>query len=364
MHKISEPTLILNETICKDNIWKMVSRVSQWNGDFRPHFKTHQSAVVGEWFRSVGVERITVSSFAMANYFAANGWKDITVALTSTVLNADVINELSSKINLNIIVEDEESIKLLEKQLSYPVGLFIKVDGGYHRTGVDADDLPRIKKLKEPLKESKNLIFMGFLIHAGNTYYARSQEQLEEIVKPQLEKVLALKTFLKDDFPLLQISWGDTPSCSMYSGFYGIDEFRPGNFVYYDYTQVQIGSCELKDIAVCMAVPVLALHPERNEIVVHGGAVHLSKDRVELSDGSISFGKAVVMNGLTWDVNCEIGEVKSLSQEHGIIKADETVIRELKPGDVIGIIPVHSCLTANLMKELLCTDGNFIDMIK
>ena len=29
---------------------------------FRPHFKTHQSAEIGSWFRDFGVTRITVSS--------------------------------------------------------------------------------------------------------------------------------------------------------------------------------------------------------------------------------------------------------------------------------------------------------------
>ena len=36
---------------------------------FRPHFKTHQSIEIGEWFRESGVNKITVSSLTMANYF-------------------------------------------------------------------------------------------------------------------------------------------------------------------------------------------------------------------------------------------------------------------------------------------------------
>ncbi len=364
MLPIVEPTLLLNESICKANIAKMAERVKGWKGDFRPHFKTHQSAKIGEWLREAGVERITVSSFKMAIYFAQNGWSDITVAISATKNHATVINELSSHINLNIVLEDEESILELEKNLTNPVGVFIKADTGYNRTGVDADNLDLIKKLLNALKNTKKLIFIGFLTHAGHTYYARNNEQLREIVKPALEKTLALKVFLKNHFPLMQLSWGDTPSCSVYNDFDGLDEYRPGNFVFYDYAQVQIGSCELKDVAVCMASPVIAVHKDRNEVVVHAGAVHLSKDRVELSDGTISYGKVVKLNGLNWDVNEELGEVKSLSQEHGIISVKEGCLSEIKPGDVIGIIPVHSCLTANLMKQYLNTDGNFIDTMK
>ena len=364
MHQIIEPTLLLNKSICKANIKRMAERVKSWKADFRPHFKTHQSAEVAEWFRDQGVERITVSSFKMASYFAQNGWNDITVAITATNIHAGVINELAAKINLNIVVENEHTIVEMESLLQHPVGLFIKVDTGYHRTGVDADDLVKIKKMLNGLKEAKRLIFIGFLTHAGNTYHAPNREQFTETVELGLEKILALKTFLKDEFPLMQLSWGDTPSCSVYNDFYGIDEFRPGNFVFYDNMQVRIGACQMSDVAVCMAAPVLAVHPQRNKIVVHAGAVHLSKERLELVDGTTSYGSVVKMNGLHWDVEQILGQVKSLSQEHGIVSVSDEITNTIKPGDVLGIIPVHSCLTANLMKQFLCADGNFIQMMK
>ncbi|MGQ1785014.1 alanine racemase [Saccharicrinis sp. GN24d3] len=364
MYQIIEPTLLLNTSICKANIKKMAERVKGWRGDFRPHFKTHQSAEIGGWFREVGVERITVSSFTMAKYFAQQGWQDITVALTCTKIHSELINELSANINLNILVEDDETIQELEKTLKNPVGVFIKADTGYNRTGINASDLSGIKKILCCLKDTTKLIFIGFLTHAGNTYYARNKEQLEDMVEPALEKILAIKTFLKDEFPLMQLSWGDTPSCSIYNNFYGMDEYRPGNFVFYDYTQVQIGSCKMSDVAVCLAAPVLAVHPQRKEIVMHAGAVHLSKDWVELPSGVTSYGKVVKLNGLEWDTEQVVGEVRSISQEHGIVSVGEEALEQIKPGDTLGIIPVHSCLTAHLMKQFLSNEGNFIEMMK
>ena len=50
----------------------------------------------------------------------------------------------------------------------------------------------------------------------------------------------------------------------------------------------------------------------------------------------------------------------NLSQEHGIIRAPREVIEEIKIGDVLGVLPVHSCLTANLMKGYLTLDGESI----
>jgi len=58
----------------------MAARARQFGLHFRPHFKTHQAAALGDLFRAEDVTSITVSSLHMARYFARNGWRDITIA--------------------------------------------------------------------------------------------------------------------------------------------------------------------------------------------------------------------------------------------------------------------------------------------
>ena len=74
------PTLLLDERRCRRNIAVMSIRAKRRGVRFRPHFKTHQSRAVGQWFRDEGVSAITVSSLAMARYFSGAGWREITVA--------------------------------------------------------------------------------------------------------------------------------------------------------------------------------------------------------------------------------------------------------------------------------------------
>ncbi len=355
-----EPQLLLSESIAKANIHSMAEKCRRNNILFRPHFKTHQSSEIGEWFRNEGIDAITCSSFKMAQYFAEHNWQDITVAITANSHCIDDINKLSTKINLNIVVESIEVIQQLEKEVLAPVGVFVKIDVGYHRTGVDVLDFDAIKKVMNALKDSKKLIFIGFLTHAGNTYKALEFSEVELTAKQSMNDFLALKFFLLDEFPLMQLSWGDTPSCSVLNDFHGIDELRPGNFVFYDYSQVQIGSCLLSDIAVCMLTSIIAIHPGRNEIVVHCGAVHLSKESITTKNCTVSYGMAIVANEEGWNVDEYVGNVVSLSQEHAIIKVSDKYILSYKPGDLLGILPVHSCLTANLMKEYRKLDGEYI----
>jgi D-serine deaminase-like pyridoxal phosphate-dependent protein len=75
MLNIKKPTLLLDSDICKRNISGMSAKALEQNVFFRPHFKTHQSAAIGEWFMDAGVTAITVSSVSMARYFAEHGWK-------------------------------------------------------------------------------------------------------------------------------------------------------------------------------------------------------------------------------------------------------------------------------------------------
>ena len=55
---IQTPTLILNEEQAKKNLLRMADKASAQNIRFRPHFKTHQSEEIGEWFRDEGVSRM------------------------------------------------------------------------------------------------------------------------------------------------------------------------------------------------------------------------------------------------------------------------------------------------------------------
>ena len=60
--QVSVPLLWIDEQKARGNIERMLAVAAQNNVQFRPHFKTHQSIAVGNWFRDYSVDRITVSS--------------------------------------------------------------------------------------------------------------------------------------------------------------------------------------------------------------------------------------------------------------------------------------------------------------
>lgn len=358
---IQRPTLVLDRARAVSNIERMAARASSAGVALRPHFKTHQSVGVGRWFRDVGVSTIAVSSVAMARYFAEDGWTDITVAFPVNVRELDDIAELAERVRLGVLVDSRDAARALAHRTGAPLRVWLKVDTGDGRAGVAWDDGARITAVAEDILGGSSLEFAGVLSHNGLTYAERTPEGVGRVHAAALEKLRAVRELLLSrGVQACAVSIGDTPSASLAENFAGVDELRPGNFVFYDLTQAGTGACAPDDIAVAVVCPVVGIYPERGRVLVHGGAVHLSAESMEGEDGRVVFGQA----SRTWPGGRRpFAPVVSLSQEHGILEPDPRWAAGLKLGDLVCVLPVHSCLTCNLYAEYVTLDGEKLGTI-
>lgn len=355
MYKVTKPTLLLDKKKAIQNIKRMAQKASVSDVAYRPHFKTHFSREIGEWYREQGVSSITVSSIDMAVYFAGQGWNDITIAFPVNVLQLNVIKHLAKQITLGLVVESTESAERINQEIADAVNVYVKIDTGYHRTGIWFEDVNQVKDVIDSISDTHT--FKGLLAHFGHTYLQKGKNEILSIYEYGVDALNTLKKGLNQN---LMISIGDTPSCSSVEKFENIDEIRPGNLAFFDVMQAEIGSCKYEDIAVCLAAPVVAVHNERSEVVVHAGAVHLSKDHLIDQHGKPYFGCVVSLANDGWSAPLGGYTVSSLSQEHGKIKVPKAQLEQIQIGDLLGILPIHSCLTANLMKEYMTLRGERI----
>ena len=361
MKSITHPTLLLDETICRSNIKGMADKAEKHNLAFKPHMKTHQSAEIGQWLAEVGVTAITVSSLKMARYFADHGWDDITIAFPCNTRAIPQIDELASKINLTLLVNDTTTAQKLGKKLSHAVQVYIELDTGSDRTGLQVNQIAMIQQLISVLNNTKHLRWQGFYSHPGHSYDARSKEEIREIHQSVVEQCKQLRSALSEAEPF-EICIGDTPCCSVAATYDNIDAISPGNFVFYDLMQAQIGSCQTSDIAVAMACPVVDKYPQREQLVIHGGAVHFSKESMSRGP-SMHYGLVAERDNDHWNVPSEPSYLAQLSQEHGIIQCSTQDLEKYQIGDILPILPVHSCLTANLMKSYQLISGGKITQL-
>ena len=202
-----------------------------------------------------------------------------------------------------------------------------------------------------------------FLAHAGQSYSANSADAIRRIDKNARSILASVRDRHRDSFEELDISLGDTPSCSVVEDFRGVDELRPGNLVFYDLMQFVSGVCRLQDIALAMACPVIAHHGDK--LIIHGGSAHFSKDSIRDKDGDECFGWVVAQKTADiasgWSTADTSLRLTSLSQEHGTVTGPREQLDRYDIGDYVLVLPVHSCLTGCSMKSYRTLTGEYLD---
>jgi D-serine deaminase-like pyridoxal phosphate-dependent protein len=187
---------------------------------------------------------------------------------------------------------------------------------------------------------------------------------VQAVYETTVQRLQAGQISLRDRGIETAVSIGDTPTCSLTDTFEGVDEIRPGNFVFYDVMQAQIGTCSLNDISVAVACPVIAKHADRGQIIVYGGAIHFSKEQLRRDDGAPCYGRLARLTLDGWQALSDESHITSLSQEHGIVQVESYLLDRIQIGDYLIVLPIHSCLTANLLKRYLTLDGEWIEMMR
>lgn len=349
--EIKRPTLVVDTGKVRENVLRMKGRADRNGVAFRPHLKTHQSRVIGRLFRDLGVRTGTVSSVEMAYLFADDGWDDLTIAFPANLREIREMDDLAGRIRLGLLADNPETVRALAAGLSRPVDLWIKIDVGSRRCGIEAGDPAGLKAVSEAIRKSPRLRLAGVLTHDSRTYGVRGAEAVGALFREGRDALLSAKAFLASEgWPNLRASYGDTPSMSLMEDWSGLDEVRPGNFAYYDLQQWVAGSCSPGDIAAAVACPVVGIYPDRGEAVVYGGAVHLSKQSQILPEGGTSYGAVFEVRDGRWTGFREGAEVRTVTQEHGVVRMRPTDLASTRIGDLVFLCPVHSCLAADLLR--------------
>ena len=317
---------------------------------FRPHVKTHKTIEIARMQHGGAFGPITVSTLAEGEFFAGAGFGDITYAVPIAPEKLDRAAALAQKIErFNILIDSETALRAIES-FGQAFDVFLKVDCGYHRAGVDPEN-PESVKLALAIARSSSVRFRGLLTHAGHSYNARS---VDEIRRVACEETSALTKFRSKLSMNVTRSVGSTPTASVVDQFEDADEVRPGNYVFYDAFQATIGSCRREDVAVSVLATVVGSYPDRREAIIDAGALALSKD---LGPDHIDtkFGYGIVC-----DINLRSLPMRlvALSQEHGKLYAD------VPPpvGTQLRIMPNHSCLTSAMYDVYHVLDrGQIVD---
>jgi len=357
------PSLLLDLKRVRRNA-ERVSEIVKRNGvALRPHIKTHKCVEVARIQTEGHSGAVTVSTLEEARAFAKGGFTDITYAVPiERGKFVDAIEILRSGVKLNLLTDDAETVAELDEicgKEAVKFEVFLKVDCGTHRVGVEPHT-PEAVSIPRIISDAKNLDFAGILTHAGHSYDAKSRGEIIETARYERDVMVEHAQRLRSGgIEVPTVSIGSTPTITHVDHLGGIDEVRPGNYVFFDNFQATLGSCSFEDTALTVLAAVIHKDHARRRLVVDAGAIALSKDRGPLGiDPGCGYGRVMDIEG-----NDTGMRVTGMSQEHGEIEAGnaETFDR-LKVGDRVRILANHSCLTAAQHSHYnVVEDGRIVD---
>jgi D-serine deaminase-like pyridoxal phosphate-dependent protein len=347
LQTLKTPSLVLDIERVNSNAQR-INRIAETNGvQLRPHIKTHKCVEIAQIQNAGHSGAITASTLAEVRAFSKHGFTDVTYAVPIEPGKfGEVIEIAESGVNLKLITDNADIPPLLNKCLKVSgikIDVFLKVNCGSHRCGVEphsneAFEIPRL------IVEASNLNFAGILTHAGHSYNAGSQEEIAAIARAERDSMTNLAGELRRrgiEVPIVSI--GSTPTITHIDHLEGVDEIRPGNYIFFDATQATLGSCDFEDCALTVLTAVIHIDRHRKKVVIDAGAIAVSKDRgpVDL-DSTCGYGRILDLEG-----NETGARLESISQEHGVFYVnDEVLLNRLQIGTRLRVLANHSCLTA------------------
>lgn len=353
---IQTPAFLVDRNVVQRNCDRMRDKARASGVSFRPHVKTHKSVEIGRMQHGGQAGPITVSTLAEAELFADHGFRDITYAVPIAPSHEKLHRAmaLAQRVDrLSLLIDSERALRALE-ELDCTFDVFLKVDCGYHRAGVDPES-PDSVRLAMAMARSEHVRFQGLLTHAGHSYNARDAAEIRRIAAEESGSLTRFRALLAaEGLGDARRSIGSTPTASIVERFSECDEVRPGNYVFYDAFQATIGSCKLEDCAVSVLTTVVGSYPERNALIVDAAALALSKDR----------GPDHIEPDFGYGLVCDLElrplpmRIVALSQEHGKIETQTHV----PVGTRLRIVPNHSCLTSAMYDRYhVLENGQVID---
>jgi D-serine deaminase-like pyridoxal phosphate-dependent protein len=354
------PQVLIDRSRALNNISRAQELAAAAGVRLRPHAKTHKSPIVAAWQIERGAVGICCAKIGEAEVFAGAGIDDIRLPYPVNPSNADRLLALMDRSSISIIVDHLDVARGWSdamQRAGRALDVLVKVDVGFHRCGIDpqGDALGFL----QAVASLPGLRLRGLLSHAGHAYHAASEEALDAIAAEEA----ATLTRLRDraaaaGIALDEISVGATPTLRFSARQTGVTELRPGNYVYFDRTQVSLGAATLDDCALTVLATVVS-KPAGDRIVLDCGSKTLSNDQARGITGVPGYGAVLAGNTDNLDWAREVDEaltIERLSEEHATVRV--TGGTPLRPGDRVRVLPNHSCVVSNLVDVVRLVEGD------
>jgi D-serine deaminase-like pyridoxal phosphate-dependent protein len=355
--QLRTPCVLIDRVRMERNLDRMQAAASRRGLRLRPHAKTHKSVDLARRQIAGGAVGICCAKLGEAEVFAAAGIEDIRLPYPLNPVNAERVVELLDRTRLSFIVDHPQVARGWSDAMrreGREVDVLVKVDVGFHRCGIDPDD-EGAADFVATVAALPGLRLRGLLSHAGQAYGASSEAELRSIAECEVRTLRALADDVRRrGVAIDEISIGATPPIRYSVEQEGMTEIRPGNYIYFDRTQVTLGAAAWDDCALTVLARAVS-RPAEDRIILDSGSKTLTNDLARGFAPAPGYGTVLTSIAGAQHPD-ESLRIERLSEEHATVRALDGRHR-LQPGDLVRVVPNHSCVVSNLVESAWLVDG-------
>lgn len=353
LSELPTPCLVLDRARLERNAARMRAIAARLGVRLRPHLKTAKSMEVADvTLGDAAFRGATVSTLEEAAYFVERGLRDLTYAVGITPQKLERIAALQRDgARIGVITDDVEVARAIGARaaaLGASFDVWIEIDSGQHRGGVDPDDAALVA-IGRALASSQRVTLRGVLTHAGQSYGSRSADGIARVAEEErASAVRAAERLRAASIACPEVSVGSTPTAVHAAHLDGVTELRAGVYVFGDLFQAAIGSCARDDLALSVLASVIGRR--EGAVWIDAGALALTQDR---SMDSLGGGYGEVVDLALRPLEAR---VDALNQVHGRVVSDRPI--DLRVGTRVRVLPNHACLTAAMFDRYYVVEEN------
>lgn len=348
--ELETPALLIDLDRMEANLGRVQEYCDQHSLRLRPHTKTHKNPAIGKQQLALGAAGLTVAKSTEAEVMLATDTPDLLIAYP--VLGAAKLARLmrvAEKTALTVGLDNEHAARELSAAAGaagHEIGVLVEADLGSRRCGLEPG--PRYVQLVSRIAALPHLRLAGVMFYPGHIWFSKSGA--EEAFAKLIADVERMRSELADSGidPVI-VSGGSTPTLFR-SHEMGVNEIRPGTYVFNDVNEVTAGACGWDDCAASILVTVVS-RPADERAIIDGGSKTFTSDLVGGEPGSMHGRVVEAPNARFYHMNEEHGRLD--------LAASET---KLHVGDQVRIIPNHICVAVNMHERVYGIRGGQVEV--
>lgn len=350
--EIDTPALIVDLDIFERNLHRVADYAHDHALRLRPHAKTHKSVWIGKQQLDLGAAGLTVAKVSEAEIMVKAEPRELLLAFP-IIGHAKLarLTDIARRTCVTVALDSVEAARQLSEAAGaagVEVGVLAETDVGLGRVGVAPGE--PLLDLARAIDGLPNLRLEGITFYPGHIKSLdetglRALRELSELVGRILED------FRRAGIPVKIVSGGSTPALFHSHEIAGLNEIRPGTYVFNDINTVRSGGCQMEDCAASILATVVST-ARPGHMIIDGGSKTFSSDRPSNS-GEVSFGHLVEAPGARFH---------KMNEEHGFVDLTEAG-REFRIGERVHMIPNHICVAVNLHEKVYGVRGETVEHV-